>query len=63
MTKGVGTIDYMAPEVFRRKPVPFKGDMYSLGLILHFMLTKDLPDYDDNVKAEKFNIDLSLYSE
>ena len=45
----LGTSDYMAPEVLFRKPVPFKSDMYSLGLTLHFMLTKELPDFRDNV--------------
>ncbi len=30
--------------------------MYSLGLILHFMLVKDLPDYYDNLKTGNFKV-------
>ncbi len=45
MTIGVGTEAFLAPEAQsdRLTPVPFKSEMYSLGLILHFMLTKSLP--------------------
>ena len=39
------------------------SDMYSLGLILHFMLMKDLPDFFNNVEKEKFDIDLKSYSQ
>ncbi len=30
--------------------------MYSLGLILHLMMAKDLPNYTDNVKTGIFKI-------
>ncbi len=40
----------MAPEVKMNQRVPFKSDMYSLGLILHFMMAKSLP------KDQKINI-------
>ena len=46
MTEGPGTFKYMAPEAKKDKPVPFKSDMYSLGILLHIMLTKTLPTYD-----------------
>ena len=39
----VGTIEYMAPERALRKPASVKTDIYSLGVILHFMLTLHLP--------------------
>lgn len=41
----VGTEDYLAPEAKDKEKgrIPFKSDMYSLGLILHFMIGKDLP--------------------
>ncbi|MCB1110729.1 MAG: protein kinase [Chlamydiia bacterium] len=40
-----GTIDYMSPERAFRQPATIKSDIYSLGIILHFMLTLQLP-YD-----------------
>ncbi len=51
----------MAPEVIDRDPRPFKSDMYSLGLILHFMLTKTLPTLSKNVRPGIFSIPL-VYS-
>lgn len=56
LSKGVGTMDYWAPEIWKKKPVQFKSDMYSLGLILHFMMTKTMPDFDDNIETGKFSI-------
>ena len=53
LTEGLGTYKYMAPEAQRGSPVPYKSDMYSLGILLHIMLTKTLPKYDD-VKTGKF---------
>lgn len=38
-----GTIDYMAPERAFRHPATVQTDIYSLGVILHFMLTLYLP--------------------
>ncbi len=46
----------MAPEAQRDNPVAFKSDMYSLGIILHMMLTKKVPKYELHVKTRKFNI-------
>ncbi len=40
-------MDYWAPELWRKKPAKFKSDMYSLGLILYFMMAKTLPDFDE----------------
>ncbi len=56
LTFGVGTFDYMAPEALNRKPSPFKSDIYSLGLILHYMLARNFPDLKDNVKTGIFSI-------
>ena len=39
----VGTLDYMAPEVFRGQRGDARSDLYSLGLTLYFALTGRLP--------------------
>ncbi len=39
----VGTIGYLAPEVIRRGPLDQRTDLYSLGVLLHAMLTGRLP--------------------
>eukprot|EP00469_Lotharella_globosa_P006292 CAMPEP_0167793432 /NCGR_PEP_ID=MMETSP0111_2-20121227/13179_1 /TAXON_ID=91324 /ORGANISM="Lotharella globosa, Strain CCCM811" /LENGTH=456 /DNA_ID=CAMNT_0007686593 /DNA_START=33 /DNA_END=1401 /DNA_ORIENTATION=+ len=43
MTGMVGTLRYMAPEVIREEPYDEKVDVYALGLILYYMLTKRPP--------------------
>ena len=39
----VGTRSFLAPEILRGAPATKQGDIYSLGLILKFMLTGDMP--------------------
>ena len=36
----VGTYKYMAPEVYNNKPYNFTADIYSLGLVLHWLLNE-----------------------
>ena len=55
MTNGIGTIMFMSPEAKKGNPVPFKSDIFSLGIILHMMLTKTIPSYND-LKIGKFSI-------
>ncbi len=62
ITKGIGTLNYMAPEARDNRAVRVKSDMFSLGVILYNMLTKDLPSIEDNIEPEKFDIDSGLYS-
>ncbi|QVL56706.1 MAG: protein kinase [Simkaniaceae bacterium] len=38
-----GTIEYMAPERAFAQPASIQSDIYSLGVILHFMLTLEVP--------------------
>ncbi len=47
---------YTAPEILmHERPIPYKSDMYSLGLILVYMLTKEIPDLSD-IESGDFNI-------
>ncbi len=57
MTTGVGTDAFLAPvaKLESLSPVPFKSEFYSLGLILHFLLTKQLPNRDC-IKSGVFEI-------
>ena len=42
----MGAQVYIPPEVlYDSEPVSFKGDMYQLGIILHFLMAKKTPDY------------------
>ncbi len=51
-TKQIGTMDYWAPELWKKMPVQFKSDMYSLGLVLYFMMAKKLPHYSEVKSGE-----------
>lgn len=39
----VGTAEYISPEQLRDQPVDGRADLYALGVILFYMLTKDAP--------------------
>lgn len=60
MTCLVGTVDYAAPEVgLRSTPVSssgynYKCDMWSIGVILHMMLSARSPFYTDRPSTEKW---------
>jgi NIMA (never in mitosis gene a)-related kinase len=39
----VGTLFYMAPEIYQGKPYSFSSDVWSLGVILYYMCTSQMP--------------------
>ena len=39
----VGSVGFMAPEEEMKMPNDFKSDIYSLGIILYFLICTDLP--------------------
>jgi calcium-dependent protein kinase len=45
LTKRVGTDGFMAPEVMQRQPYNEKADMFSMGCILHKLLTGHVPKW------------------
>jgi tRNA A-37 threonylcarbamoyl transferase component Bud32 len=59
---GVGTVNYVAPEVLLREPYNFKVDVWSMGIILYFLLTKYLP-FEDTENREENIITLTLQTE
>ena len=42
-TKGIGTVGFMAPEVYDAEPYNLKCDIYSLGCVLYFMCMNKPP--------------------
>ncbi|MEN8907151.1 MAG: protein kinase, partial [Clostridiales bacterium] len=63
----VGTISYMAPEVFNGKKYDIRADIYSLGLLLYKLLNHNrlpfLPVYPENFSFENLqNSQIKRYS-
>jgi len=50
---GYGTLSFVAPEVLVRQPYNKQIDIWSLGVILYFMLSGELPFDDKNDNEEK----------
>ena len=46
--EAIGTLTYLAPEVFSHKPYNNKIDIWSIGIILFFLLSGCLPFDDEN---------------
>ncbi|MGE4133487.1 MAG: serine/threonine-protein kinase [Bdellovibrionales bacterium] len=49
----VGTRSFLAPEILRGAPATKQGDIYSLGLILRFMLSGEMPSGNVNENATR----------
>ena len=56
-TSVFGTVNYMAPEVYRKENISFATDLYSLGLVMYTLLKGDLPFVAKNTSLDDaFNI-------
>lgn len=51
----VGSVGFMAPEVAMKMPNDFKSDIYSLGVILYFLLCADLPIQIECLEEDGFS--------
>jgi len=56
-TESFGTLGYVAPEVLRRRPYSFSCDVWSLGCIMHALLTGSLP-FDHELQRELIRMTL-----
>ncbi|KAK8839917.1 hypothetical protein M9Y10_031631 [Tritrichomonas musculus] len=45
LTKGIGTLAYMSPEMASEEEYSNKTDVYSFGILLQYILIGKLPDY------------------
>lgn len=43
MTKGVGTLTYMSPEMLNEEDYDYKTDVYSFGIVVYFLFVGSLP--------------------
>ena len=50
--EAIGTITYLAPEVFTHKPYNHKVDIWSIGIILYFLLSGFLPFDDEKLDQD-----------
>jgi hypothetical protein len=53
VSDGFGTLSFVAPEVLIRQPYNRQIDIWSVGVILYYMLSKDLPFDDEDDNEEK----------
>ena len=42
----VGLLFYICPEILNNQPYDFKCDIFSLGLIIYYLMNQNLPHYD-----------------
>ena len=45
LTNGIGTLAYMSPEMASEEEYSNKTDVYSFGIVLHYIFTGGLPAY------------------
>jgi len=64
-TGETGTYVWMSPEVLKHEPYNYKADMYSVGLIIYFIWTEEIPFKNHNMNTiqimfSKFRNELKL---
>lgn len=58
LTRGVGTLAYMSPEMINEEEYDFKTDVYSFGVVLHYMFIGSLPNLSFRDKLNRKNVSL-----
>ena len=58
MTKGIGTLSYMSPEMINEENYDSKTDVYSYGIVLHYLFIGKLPVYSIKDKVNGKQIPL-----
>ena len=61
-TKGVGTLDYMSPEMLNNEKYDNKTDVYSYGIVVFVLLTGHLPKQNMTDKMTKKPIKFPRHS-
>ena len=58
MSKGVGTMAYMSPEMLNEDEYNEKTDVFSFGIVLFYIFVGKLPDYKmrDRMTAKPINL-------
>ena len=47
MTRGIGTPEWMAPEIILLYPYDLKSDVYSFAIVLYEIIAETIPYYDN----------------
>ena len=58
LTKGIGTLAYMSPEMINEEDYDNKTDVYSFGVVLYYMFIGSLPNLSFKDKLNKKNVAL-----
>ena len=43
------TLNYVSPEVYKKEKIDFRADQYSLGIVMYYLLSGNLPFVSDNI--------------